>query len=96
MCSPVRRTCWADVLAEAQRKAVDLVLRLAENTPWSIRYLNLAGGFGIPNFEKDAPLDLARIGANLAELLQTKIRVQLPEARVVIELGRYIVGECGV
>ena len=86
----------ADVLAEAQRKAVDLVLRLAENAPSPIRYLNLGGGFGIPYFEKDAPLDLAPMGANLAELLQTKIRVQFPEARVVIELGRYIVGECGV
>ena len=86
----------ADVLAEAQRKAVDLVLRLAENATSPIRYLNLGGGFGIPYFEKDAPLDLAPIGANLAELLQTKIRGQLPEARVVIELGRYIVGECGV
>ena len=86
----------AGILAEAQRKAVDLVLRLAENAPSPIRYLNLGGGFGIPYFEKDAPLDLAPIGANLAELLQTKLRVQLPEARVVIELGRYIVGECGV
>ena len=86
----------ADILAEAQRKTVDLVLRLAENAPSPVRYLNLGGGFGIPYFEKDAPLDLAPIGANLAELLQTKIRVQLPEARVVIELGRYIVGECGV
>jgi diaminopimelate decarboxylase len=33
---------------------------------------------------------------NLAELLQTRIRVELPRARVVIELGRYIIGECGV
>ena len=86
----------ADILIEAQRKTVDLVLRLAENAPSPVQYLNLGGGFGIPYFEKDAPLHLAPIGANLAELLQTKIRVQLPEARVVIELGRYIVGECGV
>ena len=86
----------ADILTEAQRKTVDLVLRLAENAPSPVQYLNLGGGFGIPYFEKDAPLHLAPIGANLAELLQTKIRVQLPEARVVIELGRYIVGECGV
>jgi diaminopimelate decarboxylase len=42
------------------------------------------------------PLDLAAVGANLAELLQTKIAIQLPQARVVIELGRYLVGECGV
>ena len=64
--------------------------------PSPVQYLNLGGGFGIPYFEKDAPLDLAPIGADLAELLQTKIRVKFPEARVVVELGRYIVGECGV
>jgi diaminopimelate decarboxylase len=86
----------AEVLVEAQRNTVDLVLQLAEAAPSPVRYLNLGGGFGIPYFEKDAPLDLTAIGANLAELLETKIRVQFPEARVVVELGRYIVGECGV
>jgi len=86
----------ADILTEAQRKTVDLVLQLAEDVPSPVRYLNLGGGFGIPYFEKDTPLDLTPIGANLAELLQTKIRVNLPEARVLVELGRYIIGECGV
>lgn len=86
----------AGILAEAQRKSVDLVLRLAETAPSPVRYLNLGGGFGIPYFEKDAPLDLTAIGAELAELLETKIRAQFAEARVVVELGRYIVGECGV
>ena len=85
-----------EILVEAQRNTVDLVLRLAEAAPSPVQYLNLGGGFGIPYFEKDAPLDLAAIGANLAELLETKIRVQFPEARVVVELGRYIIGECGV
>jgi diaminopimelate decarboxylase len=86
----------ADILAEAQRKTVDLVLRLADDAPSPIQYLNVGGGFGIPYFEKDTPLDLNAIGVNLAELLQTKVRPQLPGARVVVELGRYIVGECGV
>jgi diaminopimelate decarboxylase len=86
----------ADVLAEAQRKTVDLVLQLAETMPSPVEYLNLGGGFGIPYFEKDRPLDLTTVAANLAELLAGKIRVQYPQARVVIELGRYIVGECGV
>src|SRR5262249_37403986 len=74
----------AETLVEAQRNTVDLVLRLAEAAPSPVRYLNLGGGFGIPYFEKDAPLDLAAIGVNLAELLETKIRVRSPEARVVI------------
>jgi diaminopimelate decarboxylase len=86
----------ADILAEAQRKTVDLILRLAEFAPAPVRYLNLGGGFGIPYFEKDAPLNIEVIGANLADLLETKIRPRFPLARVIIELGRYIVGECGV
>lgn len=86
----------ADILAETQRKTVDLLFRLAESMPAPVRYLNLGGGFGIPYFEKDTPLDLTAVGANLAGLLETKIRARFPDARVVVELGRYIVGECGV
>ena len=85
----------ADILCEAQRRTVDLILALADKSP-PIRYVNLGGGFGIPYFDKDQPLDLPAIGANLAELLDTAIEPNLPDARVVIELGRYIVGECGV
>jgi diaminopimelate decarboxylase len=85
----------AEILGDAQRKTVELVLRLAEFAPAPVRYINLGGGFGIPYFEKDVPIDLPAIGANLAELHQRVILPNLPEARVVIELGRYIVGECG-
>jgi len=86
----------ANALAEAQRKTIDLVLRLAETMSSPVEYLNLGGGFGIPYFEKDRPLDLTAVAANLAELLEKEIRVHHPQARVIIELGRYIVGECGV
>lgn len=86
----------ADILADSQRKTVDLVLRLAEASPDPIRYLNLGGGFGIPYFERDEPLDLEAVSSTLAGLMDTAIRPNLPDARVVIELGRYIVGECGV
>ena len=86
----------AEILCEAQRKTVELILGLAEKTPAPVRYVNLGGGFGIPYFDKDTPLDLAAIGANLGELFESRIVPNLPEADVVIELGRYIVGECGV
>lgn len=85
----------ADILCEAQRRTVKLILELANKSP-PVRYVNLGGGFGIPYFDKDQPLDLPAIGANLADLLETAIEPNLPDARVVIELGRYIVGECGV
>lgn len=86
----------AELLCEAQRKTAELALRLADVAPAPVRYLNLGGGFGIPYFERDEPLDLAAIGHNLAGLLTDVIQPRLPDARVVVELGRYIVGECGV
>jgi diaminopimelate decarboxylase len=86
----------AEILCEAQLKTVELALRLASQSPVPIRYLNIGGGFGIPYFEKDQPLDLAAIGANLEGLLTDAIRPSLGSVRVVVELGRYIVGECGV
>jgi diaminopimelate decarboxylase len=86
----------AEILCDAQRKTVELALRLADHAPGPVRYLNIGGGFGIPYYERDAPLDLAPIGANLEDLMAAAVRPLLPEARVVVELGRYLVGEAGV
>jgi diaminopimelate decarboxylase len=61
----------------------------------ALRYLNLGGGFGIPYFPKDKPFDLARVCENLAGVVASLAQAQ-PEARPVLELGRYIVGEAGV
>jgi diaminopimelate decarboxylase len=86
----------ADILCDAQRKTVALALRLAEATHTPIRYLNIGGGFGIPYSERDEPLDLPAIGRNLEALMGDAVHPNLPDARVILELGRYIVGECGV
>lgn len=85
----------ADILCEAQARTVDLVLRLAAGAPMPVRSVNLGGGFGIPYGEKDRPLDLAPIGDALGRLLDEELHPRLPDTRVVLELGRYIVGECG-
>jgi diaminopimelate decarboxylase len=85
----------ADAICEAQRNSYALALRLAEQAPAPVRFLNLGGGFGIPYFPGDAHLDLAPIGQNLAQLSAAAAR-ELPQAELVIELGRYLVGEAGV
>ncbi len=85
----------AEILCEAQRNTVELALRLADAAAAPVRYLNIGGGFGIPYFERDRPLDLAAIGENLERLVTGVIGPALPDARVVVELGRYIVGEAG-
>lgn len=85
----------AEAIIEAQQKAVDLAIRLAASAPGPVRILNVGGGLGIPYFPGEARLDPKPIGANLREL-QKKAALHLPEARLVIELGRYLVGEAGL
>ena len=82
-------------ICEAQRKSYELALRLAEHARSPVVFLNLGGGFGIPYFPGEQPLDLTPIGANLAGL-QERARREMPAASFVIELGRYLVGEAGV
>ncbi|WP_423228653.1 pyridoxal-dependent decarboxylase, exosortase A system-associated [Pseudaquabacterium inlustre] len=85
----------AEAICEAQCKSYELALRLAASAPSPVRFLNLGGGFGIPYFPGEQRLDLAPIGANLAALAE-RASHELPEAALVIELGRYFVGEAGV
>ncbi len=85
----------AESICEAQQKSYELALQLAQHAPSPLRFLNLGGGFGIPYFPGEQPLDLAPIGANLQTLVERATR-ELPQAELVIELGRYLVGEAGV
>ncbi len=86
----------SEILCEAQRRTVELIIKLAASLAGPIGYLNLGGGFGIPYTDRDEPLDLEPIADNLASLIDGPIATHLPQARTVIELGRYLVGECGV
>src|SRR5450830_354674 len=85
----------SDSICEAQQKSYELALRLAQHASAPVRFLNLGGGFGIPYFPGEQRLDLAPIGDNLARLVQ-RAQTELPDAALVIELGRYLVGEAGV
>ncbi len=85
----------ADAICEAQQKSYELALRLAQDAPLPVQFLNLGGGFGIPYFPGEQRLDLTPIGDNLAQL-QLRAQAEMPQAALVIELGRYLVGEAGV
>lgn len=82
-------------ICEAQQKSYELAVRLAQNAPLPVRFLNLGGGFGIPYFPGEQRLDLGPVGDSLAQLTE-RAKQDLPEVALVIELGRYLVGEAGV
>lgn len=85
----------ARAIIDTQAATMALAGRLAEEIGVMPPLVNLGGGFGIPYFPGEAPLDIAAIGAALAEALATR-STALRDTRFAIELGRWLVGEAGV
>jgi diaminopimelate decarboxylase len=85
----------AGALVEAQAATLALAGRLADETGAAPPLVNLGGGFGIPYFAGERPLDVERIGAALAASLEAR-PASLAGSAVAIELGRWLVGEAGV
>jgi diaminopimelate decarboxylase len=86
----------AEAIAETQGNVLALADRLAReigNGP--LPKLNMGGGLGIPYFAGDTPVDLTRVGEQLAKHLET-LPETLVDTELCIELGRYLVGEAGV
>ena len=85
----------AECLIEAFRHSIELLLGAATHAPAPVRVANLGGGFGVPYFDGDPELDVARVGEALHALL-SRLSEALPEVRVVLELGRFIVAGAGL
>lgn len=82
-------------IMDAQSRSFELAMTLAREASLDLHCLNIGGAFGIPYFPGDRALDIAPIGEHLRQWLP-RLREALPAARVVMELGRYLVGEAGI
>jgi diaminopimelate decarboxylase len=85
----------AAAIAETQANVLDLAAELSREIGEPLPHLNMGGGFGIPYFNGDQPVDIAAVGAALAERFEALPEV-LSGTEFAIELGRYLVGEAGV
>ena len=85
----------ADAISDTQRQVLELADRIAHDVGTPLPKLNMGGGYGIPYFHGDQPLDIAAVGARLEERF-ADLPDSLAEAELFIELGRYLVGEAGV
>jgi diaminopimelate decarboxylase len=85
----------AEALVEAQKATVALAAELAGAVGETPPLVNLGGGFGIPYFANDAPLDVKAVGSALARTLADRPPI-LERSAFAIELGRWLVGEAGV
>lgn len=92
---PGSQNLRGNVIAESLHRSVELVQRLANGAPAPVRYVNLGGGWGIPYVAGERRLELAPVADALAQV-QAALGRALPEAQMVLELGRYLVGEAGI
>ncbi len=77
-------------IIDAQSATVGLAIELGHLVGVMPPLVNLGGGFGVPYFAGDTAVDVEAIGA----ALQDRIAGQVP--RFAVELGRWLVAECGV
>lgn len=89
------QTLSTDAIIEAQGNVLGLAADLTEAIGHGCPKLNMGGGLGIPYFPGDTPVDLPKVGAALAERLDSLPQV-LAKTELCMELGRYLVGEAGV
>lgn len=85
----------AEAIIETQANVLDLADHIASEIGQPLPKLNMGGGFGIPYFHGDVPLDTAAIGAALEERF-ADLPASLKDAHLCIELGRYLVGLAGI
>ena len=85
----------SEALIDLQQATIALAATIGDEAGQAPRHVNLGGGFGIPYFAKDQPIDLDRVGIALGKALETRPEI-LRDTRFAIELGRWLVGEAGV
>jgi diaminopimelate decarboxylase len=82
-------------LIEAHKIIIACAGEIAEELDMPLPELNLGGGFDVPCFDGEQPLDVYRMAAALHDTLCSGPEL-LATTRISLELGRWIVAEAGV
>ncbi len=83
------------LLIECHQKIFALTQKLIDTFHLNISQVNIGGGFGIPYFPGDQPLDISAVTKNLQQLVN-QYPFALQGIEIILELGRYLVGEAGI
>jgi diaminopimelate decarboxylase len=85
------------VLARQYRRALDIARRVAERVGHPLHTLDFGGGLGIPYFPGEVELDMAKLREELRALMaEVEGDPRLAGTELLVEPGRYLVGEAGV
>jgi diaminopimelate decarboxylase len=81
-----------EIVANAER-TVAAAERVEKVIGRELMSIDFGGGLGVPHYEDESPLDLPALGARIEDVFAPFAK---RGTRLLIELGRYIVSECGV
>jgi diaminopimelate decarboxylase len=85
----------ASALSEAHKAIIACAGEIADELGMPLPELNLGGGFDVPCFAGEEPLDIYKMAAALHETLCNGPEL-LATTRLSLELGRWLVAESGV
>lgn len=85
------------VLAKQYRRALELCRKVAKHLGRPLVTVDFGGGFGIPYFAGETELDLESLGREIKAMV-SDIRADpcFATTRLVVEPGRFLVGEAGI
>jgi diaminopimelate decarboxylase len=85
----------ANSLLHTFEQILKYAVSLVGDTGMPLEKLNMGGGFGIPYFAHEEELDIHAVGQGLKQLLHQYCGA-LKNTSFMVELGRFLVGECGI
>ena len=78
------------------QKLLDGIGPIASRSKIQFDWIDIGGGFGIPYEPKEKPLDISKTAQLVTDLLKKKVaEYKLGEPKLVVEPGRYLVGDAG-
>ncbi len=85
----------APVLGRYHQQVLQLAVRVQEALRQALQFINLGSGLGIPYTQQEQPLDTRALGQAFQGYL-APLREQFPHTRILLESGRYLVGQSGI
>lgn len=85
------------ILVRQYRKGIEIATRIAERLKQPMHTLDFGGGLGIPYFPGENELDVDNLRTELVPLVdQARTNPLLSKTQMVVEPGRYLVGDAGL
>ena len=81
---------------EITKKLLDCVGPLAQHLKIHFEFIDIGGGFGIPYSPDEKPLDIEKTAERVTDVFKKKTaEFKMGEPTLVVEPGRYLVGDAG-